>query len=1525
MPLNCFACFGGGDKKVDAPFVSPIEEKRADNTAIEAQRRDDAFLQELQAALSGAPTDSAEARISQIAALVLRHLHARAVRLYGWSTDDTEEGASGHLVLLAVDWKRGGGPPGVAGGPNGGSNKPPLPPVELPDLPGQRIAIPAKSMAAASPPAAAAACTSLLQQAVHSKTPAVFSGPQRPAGAATGAALPPDCAGDAACLGASAFAALPLTNGDRLLGVLWLSAASAAATPGSPYDGLPPPPVLRQVASCVAMCLLGGIDPEYLAWLTGSLRRLAAAATLQALVGELCDATAQHVRRRFLVDAVAHAAVVPEPRSTVAFMLDHRPQPGGPGGVARWAAAAAARQASMSYTGPPQLMGGPGGGGPGGAPRGPAIVSGASIRRSDSFTSQMGPPGPGSRPPGVQQRSSAHAPMRPYASNSKRSLMEQAAARSAAAAAAATGGGFATSAASANTAGSATSMGPNPDVSRLGTASVACVSGMGGRMTPGGHACKAAAAAAAVASGVVPSLRAKGFQLSHTLLQRMIAAAEGRGPDGVYSGLAVADCGRHVQDVHQPSRDVCMLMAGGVRGADMTADASDSNIFASERSTGRIAMQSLVLIGVDVGQVGQQHGGQADAASSGAGGGGGGGGGGAAAGAVLALYLAFPTRLPPLLVSSAHTSCRQMLSVMLSRLVRSKVATDLEAEFQTLCSGVPGSYAVVPSTPPNLPPGGRPDPHATAGTPPSAAGAGNGHHATAASLGGPGAIPNAGVAGFAQSPLDASGLRPVAGMVLEPSIGTVTRASSCKLVPLNGVASLVGGVPGPGMSLGASAQLLAAFTDAGCRPSLTQGSVGRLDTPPRPGLPAPEASGRVFPQTHDGSARTHGGSAVQPPGNVISLCQDRGLFESTAEAEEEEEDASPTHEEGDVMLSSDPRAEGEEDDEDVDRATAARTTARRSAASTAAVGARRTGSTAAAYSSAIREQEDDDIFPSNLPDYPAIAPRVPATPAAVLTVSEADGTSSMRQHMGLLVESLMSTLRSTAQMDEPHFDSAIVSARRSMDLELEDLRLSGVLGDGGSGVVLCGMLGTVPVAVKIIQMPEVDQLLLATTVKALGQQEPPAVGPAGGGKQAPPQPATPTHGSPGRGKGGSAGGAPPRQSASQQGQGQGQSPQGQGQGQGGQVAPYDGAAPPGGRVSVSSSKLKQARRDMLRNAMELAVMRSISHVNITTVYAVYDNVILERVKRDGGSTAYALRRQGPEDMTLDKTGSKPVFVALCMELCDSGSLASKLEERSFPRLLVREEEPGRPGRGSRVLDMVGIYLTVLEVACALRYLHARRLLHRDIKSANILLRSSPTDPRGWTCKLADFGSAIVLDQFQPPEDMSVGSPGEEGFLGLGPGEGGAGSGRWFAIQEQSWGTITHMSPESMDNNSRVDASSDIFALGIVMWEIASGRGYRPYKELAPEQIGAAVRRGLRPTFTAEVPVPYRVLAQQCWAAEPHKRPSAVQVVAQIKAQLSQLQSEARHQQHHQQQHHQQHQQQHFGHQSPAVARSPHPA
>jgi serine/threonine protein kinase len=48
-------------------------------------------------------------------------------------------------------------------------------------------------------------------------------------------------------------------------------------------------------------------------------------------------------------------------------------------------------------------------------------------------------------------------------------------------------------------------------------------------------------------------------------------------------------------------------------------------------------------------------------------------------------------------------------------------------------------------------------------------------------------------------------------------------------------------------------------------------------------------------------------------------------------------------------------------------------------------------------------------------------------------------------------------------------------------------------------------------------------------------------------------------------------------------------------------------------------------------------------------------------------------------------------------------------------------------------------MCLLEIGLALRHLHTAKLAHCDLKPGNVLLRSSPRDPRGFVCKLADFG------------------------------------------------------------------------------------------------------------------------------------------------------------------------------------------
>ncbi len=50
-----------------------------------------------------------------------------------------------------------------------------------------------------------------------------------------------------------------------------------------------------------------------------------------------------------------------------------------------------------------------------------------------------------------------------------------------------------------------------------------------------------------------------------------------------------------------------------------------------------------------------------------------------------------------------------------------------------------------------------------------------------------------------------------------------------------------------------------------------------------------------------------------------------------------------------------------------------------------------------------------------------------------------------------------------------------------------------------------------------------------------------------------------------------------------------------------------------------------------------------------------------------------------------------------------------------------------------------VLMCLLDVASAMAYLHSEGVLHGDLKSANVLLKSTATDLRGYMCKLADFG------------------------------------------------------------------------------------------------------------------------------------------------------------------------------------------
>ncbi|HEY5259155.1 MAG TPA: serine/threonine-protein kinase, partial [Rhabdochlamydiaceae bacterium] len=94
---------------------------------------------------------------------------------------------------------------------------------------------------------------------------------------------------------------------------------------------------------------------------------------------------------------------------------------------------------------------------------------------------------------------------------------------------------------------------------------------------------------------------------------------------------------------------------------------------------------------------------------------------------------------------------------------------------------------------------------------------------------------------------------------------------------------------------------------------------------------------------------------------------------------------------------------------------------------------------------------------------------------------------------------------------------------------------------------------------------------------------------------------------------------------------------------------------------------------------------------------------------------------------------------------------------------------------------------VLQVAYALCHLHTHRVIHRDLKPENILITEDGE------VKVIDFGIAALHDEGNPSQSKS--------FMG----------------------TPSYMAPEQKEDSSKASYSSDIYALGIITYELVVGK------------------------------------------------------------------------------------------------------
>ncbi len=157
-----------------------------------------------------------------------------------------------------------------------------------------------------------------------------------------------------------------------------------------------------------------------------------------------------------------------------------------------------------------------------------------------------------------------------------------------------------------------------------------------------------------------------------------------------------------------------------------------------------------------------------------------------------------------------------------------------------------------------------------------------------------------------------------------------------------------------------------------------------------------------------------------------------------------------------------------------------------------------------------------------------------------------------------------------------------------------------------------------------------------------------------------------------------------------------------------------------------------------------------------------------------------------------------------------------------------------------------------QTASTLSHIHREGIVHRDLNLRNIMIVTDSSG-KGWQIKILDFGIAKFLHHHEQK-----------------------------TRSQSQLGTVHYMSPEQCEAAKSVDASTDIYSLGLVLFELLTGESpYQVAEDSAAKWIDAHINRPPRSlkALWPDAPPPLVKLVAEMLEKHPEFRPTAAEIVA----------------------------------------------